>query len=109
MADRELIRHRHHMLTHHLTRLDLALQRVQGSLITTHIGDFAVEMRRDREAKALERKAGKEKGISDFLGYSLTYLLRLGRVAAQENPPPRAEGTRNCSKASTSDDASEGP
>ena len=42
MADGDLLHHRHHMLILHLPRMDLALQRVQGSLIVTHIGEVAV-------------------------------------------------------------------
>ena len=64
------------------------LQRVQGSLITTYIGEVAVEMSRDMEAKYLERQEDKEKGIMDLLGSNLTYLLHLGQVAPNENPHP---------------------
>ena len=42
MADGDLLRHMNHMLILHLSRMDLALQRVQGSLIVTHIGEVAV-------------------------------------------------------------------
>ena len=44
LDDRDLITHRHHNLTRHLPRLDLALQRVQGSLIATQIGEVTVEI-----------------------------------------------------------------
>ena len=63
-----------------------ALQRVQGLIITTHIGKVIVEMRKDMEAKALSHQAYKEKGILDLLGSNLPYLLLLGQVAAHENP-----------------------
>ena len=42
MADGDLLRHQHHMITRHLPRMDPALQRFQGSLITNHIGYVAV-------------------------------------------------------------------
>ena len=58
----DLLHRRHHMLTHHLPGLDLALQRVQGSLIATHIGEVVVELRQDRESKALACKADNNKG-----------------------------------------------
>ena len=48
LADRDIIRHLHHMLTRHLPRIDPSLQRVQGLLIVTHTGEVSVEMRRDR-------------------------------------------------------------
>ena len=40
-------------LYRHLPRLNPALQRVQGSLISMHIGEVAVEMRRNQDDKAL--------------------------------------------------------
>ena len=42
LANRYLILQRHHMLTQHLPGLHPAVQRVQGSLIATHIGEVAV-------------------------------------------------------------------
>ena len=63
------------MLTHHVPGMEPALQRIQGSLIATHIRVVMVEMRRDREAKALAYMADKEKGILYLLGLNLTYLL----------------------------------
>ena len=59
------------MLTHHLPGMDSALQRVQGLLIATHTGEVMVNMRKDRDVKALSHKADKEKGIQDLLGYNL--------------------------------------
>ena len=41
-------------------------------LIATQIGKVVVELRRDREAKALARKADEEKVIPDLLGSNLT-------------------------------------
>ena len=67
-----LLRHQNHMLNRHLLGMDPAIQRVQGLLITIHTGDVAVEMRRDREAKAMSRQADEEKEITDLLGYKLT-------------------------------------
>ena len=48
LVDGDLLRHRHHILTCHLHGLDPALQRFQGLLIVTHIGEVAVEMGRYR-------------------------------------------------------------
>ena len=59
------------MLSHHLPRTEPALQRDQGLLTATHIEDVAVEMRRDREAKALVYQADAEKGVQDLLGSNL--------------------------------------
>ena len=56
LADGDFLRHRRHMLTRHLPGLDPALQRVQGSLITTHIGEVTVDMRNNREVKAVIRQ-----------------------------------------------------
>ena len=81
LADEDLLQNIHHMLTHHLHRLDPALQRVQGLIISTLIREVVVAMRRDRESKSLVRKADEEKGIPDLLGSNLTYLFRLGQVA----------------------------
>ena len=58
----DLLRHRHHMLTCHLPGLEPALQRVQGSIIATHIREAAVEMRRDRETNELSCQEDAEKG-----------------------------------------------
>ena len=60
------------MLTRHLPRLYPNLKKVQGSLIATHIGDVAVEMRRDREVKALACQTDSEKGVMDLIGSNLT-------------------------------------
>ena len=57
-------------------------------LVTSHIGEAMVELRKDRYAKALARKADKEKGVLNLLGSNLTDLLRLGQVAAHEDTPP---------------------
>ena len=51
----------------------------------THIREVAVEIRRDKEAKALARQAVEEKGVPDLLGSNLTYLLLLRQVAAHED------------------------
>ena len=42
LSDRDLLHHRHQMLTRHLSRLDPALQRVHESLIAIHIREVAV-------------------------------------------------------------------
>ena len=89
-----LLHHRHHMLTHHLPGMDPTPQRVHGYLIATHIGEVAVEMRRDRKAEALAHKVDVEKGIPELLGYNFTYLLRLGQVAALKDTPAWKEPTR---------------
>ena len=44
-------------------------------------------MMMDRDAKALARKADKDKEILDFLGSNLTYLLRLEQVADNQETP----------------------
>ena len=75
------------MLIRYLPGLDSSLQRVQGSLIATDIGEVAVEMRRDREEKSLALQADKEKGIPDLLGSNLAYLICLGQVAAHKDLP----------------------
>ena len=59
------------MLTHHLPGMEPSLQRDQGLLTATHIENVAVEMRRDREAKALVYQADAEKGVQDLLGSNL--------------------------------------
>ena len=76
------------MLNRQLPGMEPAIERVKGLLIATHIGEAALELRRDREAKVLACKADDEKGIPDLLGYKLIYLLRLGRIATQKYPPP---------------------
>ena len=100
-----LLWHWHHILTHYLPGIYTALERVQGLLITTHIREVAVEMRRDIEEKALSLQTDKKKRIPDLLGSNLSYLLRLVQVASHEEPPPCVEGTREVPKVSTSDDA----
>ena len=62
LADRDILCHCHHMLTRHLPGLETSLQGVQGSLIATHIGGVAVELRRDKEAKSQSRKTDDKKG-----------------------------------------------
>ena len=57
LADRDILRYQHHILTCHLPRLYPALQRVQGLIIVTYIGKLAVEIIRDSEAKELARQA----------------------------------------------------
>ena len=52
LVDGDPILHLHHILNGQLPRLDPALQRVQGSLIATHIGEVAMKILWDREAKA---------------------------------------------------------
>ena len=88
LADGDLLCHCHHILTHHLLRLDPALLRVQASLIANNIGKIAVELRCDRDVKAQSIKADDEKGIPDFLGSNLTYLISLGQVSKHETFPP---------------------
>ena len=78
LADGDLLRHMQHILTCHLPGMYPSLQRFQGLLIATHIWEVAVDMRRDTEAKELECKAEKEKGIPDLLGFNLTQLPRTG-------------------------------
>ena len=68
-----------------------------------------MEMRRDREANTLARQADTEKGVPDFIGSNLAYLLRLSQVDPHEDLPTVWKGTRGVPKASTSDDALEGP
>ena len=76
------------MLTFHLPGMDPSLQRVQGLRIATHIVEVKVGLSRYREAKALVRKADKEKGQPDLLGSKLTYLLGLFWVASHKDLPP---------------------
>ena len=77
LADGDLLQHRHHIIPHHLPGLEPSLQRVQGSLIATHIREVAVDVSRDREEKALAWQADVEKGVPDLLGSKLTYILCL--------------------------------
>ena len=77
LVDGKLTRHNHQVLTHHLPRIDSALQRVQGSLIATHTRKVATEMRRDQEKKDRVRERTDSKGFPELLGTNLTYLLRL--------------------------------
>ena len=88
LADGDLLQHRHNILTCHLPRMYPSLQRVQGSLIVTHIGDVVVEMSRDIWEEALACQADKEKGIPDLLGSNIICLLRLGRLVAHKYLPP---------------------
>ena len=57
-------------------------------IITTHIGEVEVEMRRDKGVKALALQVYEDKGIPDLLGSKLTYLLSLSQVANHEDLPP---------------------
>ena len=82
------------MLTHHLPGLDSALQQVQGPLIATHIGEVTVNMRKDRDARALELKADEEKRIPYLLGSNLTYRLRLVQVDAHNDLLPCGRNLR---------------
>ena len=88
LGDRNLLSHCHHMLTRHLPGLDPSPQRVQGSLIATHVGEVRVKLRRDWEAKLQARKSDYLKGVPDLLGINLTYLLHLSQVSENEPPPP---------------------
>ena len=87
LADRDILRPLHHMLTQHHQGLDPALQRVKGSLITTHIREVAFKLLFDREAKAQAQKADSKKGILDPLGSNLTYLHHLGQVSTHKVLP----------------------
>ena len=63
------------MITCHIPRMEPALQRFQVLLIKNHIWEGAVEMRRDREAKAMAHQVNTKKGVPGFLGSNITYLL----------------------------------
>ena len=80
--------HHHHMFTQHIPRLDRALQRVQGLLIATHIGEVTVKMRRDIEVKVQSHNVYDEKGVLCLLGTNLTYTLCIRQVSAHEYLPP---------------------
>ena len=80
--------HHHHMFTQHIPRLDRALQRVQGLLIATHIGEVTVKMRQDIEVKVQARKVYDKKGVLCLLGTNLTNILCIGQVSDQEYLPP---------------------
>ena len=84
LAKGDRLRHRHHMFTQHIPRLDLALQRVQGLLIAAYFGEVTVKIRRDREVKVQAREVYDEKGILCLLGDNLTYILCIGQVSAHE-------------------------
>ena len=56
LADVDLLRHIRRMLDRPLPGMYPAPQRVQGSLIMTHIWEVTVDMSSDREAKALASK-----------------------------------------------------
>ena len=71
LTDKDILCHHHHILTRNLPGLEPDLQRVQGYLIATHIGEVAVEMWRDREAKARARKVDGEKGFPELLDTNL--------------------------------------
>ena len=86
LADGDLLRHRHHMLTRHLPGMEPDLKRVQGLFIANGIREVVVELKRDRETKSLSHKVDREKGIPELLGSNFTYL-RLGQVDAQEDLP----------------------
>ena len=73
------------MITRHLPGMEPALRRVKILLIANHIGNVAVGMRRDKEAKALACQAYAEKGVPDLVGSKLTYLPRLSHVGAHED------------------------
>ena len=53
LTDGNLLRHGHQILTLYPHELDPTLQRVQVSLVATHIGEVSSEMNRDIEVKAL--------------------------------------------------------
>ena len=76
------------MFTCHLTGMYSALQRLQGSLIVTHIEEVVVKLMQDIEGKALSRKADDKKGIPDLVCSNLVYLIRIGQVATHEDLPP---------------------
>ena len=61
---------------------------MHGSLIANHIGEVAVELCHDREAKAQARKVDDKKGVPDLLGTNQTYLIYLGKFFADEYLPP---------------------
>ena len=75
LVDVYLTRHRHQFLTRHLPGLFTVLQRMQGLLITTHIGEVVLDMRQDREEKTCVRYLGEIKVFSNLLGGNITYLL----------------------------------
>ena len=68
LMDGNMIRHRHHILICHHPRRDPALQRVQGLLVSTHIGEVDVELRDDREDKAQFRERSDRKLLPEFQG-----------------------------------------
>ena len=81
---RDLLLHRHHMLTLNLPRIEPAFQRVQGLLIGTHTREVSVEMQRERETNTHARKADEENRVPDLLITNLIYLLCLGQVSEHE-------------------------
>ena len=58
---RDLLRHRNHILIRHIPKHDPALQRVQGYLIASHIGEMALELHQDREDKMRVREQAKKR------------------------------------------------
>ena len=52
-----------HAHNRHLPGMEPFLQRFQGLLIATHIREAAMDMIKDREAKALARQADADKGV----------------------------------------------
>ena len=88
LMDREWIWHHHHKLIRQLPGCNTALQCVQGLLIAMHIREVAVELQPGREEKAQVGERSKSKGLPEFLGKNLTYLLCLGQVEEHASLPP---------------------
>ena len=53
--DWDILRYHNNIIMCNLLMSDLSLQHAQGSLVSTHIGVVAVELRQDREEKARVR------------------------------------------------------
>ena len=81
------MRHCHQILTLHLSGLDPAMQRVQGSIMATHIREVAVDMQRDQEEKSQVRKRCVINIFPNLLRKNLTYILRLCQVADHKSLP----------------------
>ena len=85
IVDGELLRHRHNILVRHLLRSDSSIQCAQVSLINTHIGEVEVKLCRKLEEKARVWEQEESKGVLEFLGKNLNYMLHIAHVVDHES------------------------
>ena len=80
LMDKVLLKHRSRILVMHLSGIYPETSRLQGSLIATHIGKVAVDLRQDHKEKAKLQGQAEAKVVTEFFTSNLVHLLCLEHV-----------------------------